>query len=119
VLEGIVVWRIETAGVSPAPSVAVPLVLGAERFEAVPSRFAAFFDEERAGRNLGLAAARAEGDVERALALALELAALARARGATMHDQVRAFDEAMSGLVLTEDQATAVRSARELVASGW
>ena len=117
--EGIVVWRIEDGGVSPAPSVEVPLSLGEERFETAPSRYATFFDEQRAGRHLGLAAARGENDVVRALPRAIELAAIARVRGATMEEQVRAFDAALSGFVLTEAEADAIREARAHIAAGW
>jgi hypothetical protein len=63
--------------------------------------------------------ARRRVDVEAAYRRAVELAALARERGASTNRQVTAFDEALSGLVLSEAQARGIAAARAHIADGW
>lgn len=74
---------------------------------------------EREQREQALQAAHTRLDVAEALRLGVELAALAHLDGAALDAQVRRFDRALSGLVLTRGQLVAVRRARRWIAAGW
>lgn len=72
-----------------------------------------------AARRRELEAARAALDVESSYRLAVELASLLHFRGRSATEQVRAFDDALRGLVLAPSQAEAVGAARGHIAAGW
>jgi hypothetical protein len=86
---------------------------------APPSAYGGFWESEEARVRGALEEARRRLDVEATYRRAVELAALARERGASTNRQVTAFDEALSGLVLTEAQARGVAAARAHIANGW
>ncbi len=86
---------------------------------ASPSAYGAYWAAEEARVREELVAARRGLDVEGAYRAAVELAAMARERGLSTNRQVRAFDEALSGLVLSEAQARGVAAARAHIAGGW
>jgi hypothetical protein len=116
--EAIVRVRAYTLARSAPPTVDLPL----ERDEAGVYRrvdpAARFVADERRGREARLLVARAAPAPEDAYTLAVELALLVHLTGETPERQVEAFDEAMSGVVLTEDLVEAVHRARGLIAAG-
>jgi hypothetical protein len=102
------------------PSVRVPLaVRGRGYAPAPPATFGAFWEAERNAREERLAGARAARDLEGVYHLAVELAGLERERGAPVSAQLRAFDAAFRGLVLTEGVARSVADTRAVIVAGW
>jgi hypothetical protein len=86
---------------------------------APPSAHRAFWEGEERRVREALVSARRAFDGETAYARAVELAALERERGGTGARQVRVFDEALVGLVLSEDLARGVAAARQHIVDGW
>lgn len=118
VLEGIAVVRLPELAREQVPAVRVPVALRDGRW--VPTRApAGFWERQRARLEEAAAEARSARDVERAYVVAVERAALERAAGASVREQVVAFDRVLSGLVLTPGQARSIRAARAQVAGGW
>jgi hypothetical protein len=103
-----------------APSVSI--VLAPRDGGYAPARgaaYRAFHEDERARRMDELAVARRALDVSRVRTLAVELAAVAREEGLSVARQLEAYDDALSGLVLSEDEADAVAFVRAHVGRGW
>lgn len=117
--EALVVWRFPDLSRGSIPGVLVPLSLDAAGWRARRAGLDAFFAAERERRDRAISDARAARDLGRAYVLAVEVAAIERVRGAPMRAQVVAFDEALSGLVLTEPDARALAEARDHIAGGW
>jgi len=110
-------WPDLSEGEPPAEvRVAMTLDEGRYRAETMP---VSYVEAERARRAEALAAAHARGDAARGITLAVEVAALAHLTGASLAAQVERFDEALSGLVLTEAQRDRVHAIRAVIASGW
>lgn len=86
------------------------------RAEGLP---AAYLERERGVRLAALEGAQARRDVPAATRLAVELAALAHLSGAVPAAQVRRFDEALSGLVLSEAERDRVAEIRAVISSEW
>jgi len=103
------------------PMVRVPLVAhgGGYRWVSGTSAVTMSLSEQRSQALQDLAAARRELNVDRAYRSAVELAALARFEGQRSGAQLKAFDEALRGLVLTGRQASTVEQARQLIRDGW
>jgi hypothetical protein len=103
---------------SGVPTVDLPL----ERDEAGVYRAvnpaARFVADERRERETRLMRARAAPAPEDAYTIAVELALLVHVIGETPERQLEAFDEALTGIVVTEDLVTAVHRARGLIAAG-
>lgn len=114
--EALVTWRLDEHARASVPAVQVPLAWRDDGFVPAPRGMDAWWDAERTRREEELARARAARDVETSYTLAVELAAIARARGEPVRAQVLAFDEALRGLVLTEAQAEALRETRDRIA---
>lgn len=117
--DAIAVVRFPTLARDATPAVAVPLVVRAGVWAPAGRSATGHFDDERRRRADALAAAARALDLETAYRLAVELAAIARFAGAPSGDQVRAFDDALRGLVLTPALARAVADARAAIAAGW
>ncbi len=115
--EALVGWRLDELARGVVPRVMVPFAWGGRGFSPEGRAFAAHWSSERRSREDALREARSARDVEAAYVLAVELAAIERARGAPVRAQVLAFDDALRGLVLTEAQARALAEARERIAS--
>jgi len=100
------------------PGLEVPLVEqdGAWRAGHVP---VAYEESQREIRRVMLEAARARRDVDTAVRLAVEVAALAHLTGASRSAQVERFDAALSGLVLDDEQRNRIAEIRAVVSSGW
>ncbi len=79
----------------------------------------ALLSEQRAQVTQELSAARHALDVERAFRCAVELAAVSRFEGASVGDQLKVFDQALRGLVLTGRQASLLEQARQLIRQDW
>lgn len=105
----------------PAPRVRLALWARDHGFSLDPSsaRATQFYAEERDGRAGELAEARRALDTTGALRLAIELAALSHVHAETPGAQVRAFNAALAGLVLTEAQASAARAFRARIHDAW
>ncbi len=102
------------------PTVRVPLVVrGSGYAPAPPASYRAFWDRERSARREAVASARVAHDLETAYRFAVELAAIARETGGLVVAQTVAFDEALRGLVLTEEMARTVAAARAAIGRGW
>jgi hypothetical protein len=78
-----------------------------------------FFERERAERAARLADARSRGDVAAAFRLGVELAALARFRGADTHAQSEVLRATADGLELGPAAARRWADAAAFVARGW
>ena len=87
--------------------------------DADPDARQAYYAKERVPRELELVEARRVLDVNWALRLALELAALSYAEGAAATEQIRVFDAALAGLVLEASQAAALVLARARIHDVW
>lgn len=103
------------------PLVRVPLVAhgGGYRWVAGIGPVISLLREQRVAAEHELSAARRALDVDGAYRSAVELAAVARFEGASSGAQLKAFDEALRGLVLTGRQASTVEHARQLIREGW
>jgi hypothetical protein len=119
--EALLVVRFVTLARAAPPAVELAYrAVRAGGFERAP--LAVYGDHaraEQARRDAALAEARRALDVDRAYALAVELAALARFRGEETSEQLRVFDAALAGLVLTPSQSRSVDDARRFIAAGW
>lgn len=119
-LEAIVALEWPALALSASSVPALRVALGADeggwRAAATP---AAFVERERAERRRALSDARERLDVAYASRLGVELAALANVSGATVDAQVRAYDEALAGLVLREDERDRAQAVRAYIAAGW
>lgn len=101
-----------------APTVRAALVAdeGAWRATGAPVSYL----ERETERRLGLLArARQRLDVAASARIAVELAALAHLGGASPAAQVRRFDDALAGMVLTEAEQARVAEIRAVLAAGW
>ena len=103
------------------PLVRVPLSAygGGYRWVAGIGPVTALLRQQQLEATQNLAAARRSTDVPGAFRSAVELAAISRFEGASMGDQLKVFDEALRGLVLTGRQAAMVEHARHLIRHGW
>jgi hypothetical protein len=103
------------------PRVRVPLWAFDHRYElrAKPDALAFHIAAERAQRLAQLAAAHRRLDAAEAQRLAIELAALAYLLGQSPHEQVRAFDDALAGLVLSTSEQHAALAARLTIFRSW
>lgn len=103
------------------PLVRVPLSShgGGYRWVAGVGPVVAMLREQRGLAQQDLSAARRGLDVEAAFRSAVELAAIARFEGVDSGAQLKAFDEAVRGLVLTGRQAARFEHARQLIRQGW
>lgn len=99
------------------PSVRVPLFASDHRFAVDADRPALqrFLTQERARRMRELGEARTQLDVMWAMRLGVELAALIALGGGDVGARVSGFDEALRGLVLHPDEASALLAAREQI----
>ncbi len=115
--EALVVVREEALAYGDGvPTVSVPMEGRHGRWGPAPPRDAArFFAAERAARAQPLVDARRALDVPRAYRIAVELAAIAHFAAAGSSAQVRAFDGALRGLVLTSAEARVVARARDAI----
>ena len=112
-----VTWaELSTAERLASVDVVLLFTSGAWRAGAMP---VAFVSAERRARAAGLERARAAHDVDSAVSLAVEVAAFAHLTGAVLAAQVRRFDDALSGLVLTDEQRDRVAWIRAFIAAGW
>lgn len=83
-----------------------------------PSTLGVFVEMVGFGRRSRLDDLRAINDGAAAYRTAVELAALALLRGATVGEQLQAFDESVAGVVLSEEQIAAIRWARNVFEGG-
>lgn len=111
-------WRALALSDASVPSLSVALAAseGGWRAGAMPAEYEA---RERASRRAALADARARLDVASANRIGVELAALANLAGAPLAAQVRAYDEALAGLVVGQSVLDRVRAVRAYIAAGW
>lgn len=102
----------------PPATIEVALIAreGGWHADGMPSRYV---ERLRGALDGALGAARLARDVSRAATVAVEIAALAHLTGASVAAQVRRFDEALSGLVLTDEARDRVAAIRAVIASGW
>lgn len=102
----------------PPATVEVALVArdGGWHADGMPSRYV---ERLRTAEDAALASARAARDVRRAATVAVEIAALAHLTGASVAAQVRRFDEALSGLVLSDAERDELAAIRAVIGSGW
>lgn len=107
--------------IDDVPLVRVPLVAhgGGYRWVAGAGPVVTLLHEQQEVARQDLLAARRVLNVERAYRSAVELAALARFRGEGAGAQLRVFDDALRGLVLTGRQASQSERARGLIRAGW
>ncbi|MFW6050912.1 MAG: hypothetical protein ACODAU_07040 [Myxococcota bacterium] len=113
--EAIAVERLAPRLAGAPARVALPLAARSGRWApAVGPAYDSFWEGARARRRR----ASARRPTER-LRLALELAALERLRGGDRAAQVRAFDAALRGRVLSEAMAEVADCVRSHVADGW
>lgn len=87
--------------------------------DAASARESAQLEGERKAREDDLGEARRVLDVARALRLAVELAAISHVAGEPPAAQLRAFDAALSGLVLSEQHAQSAAAARARIRDTW
>lgn len=121
------VGELEIAGFATAapeattPRLQLPLWAAQHRFVARSgsSKQRAWLATARSEREVELADARRRLDVERSMTVAVELAAIAHLGGDDAPAQLRAFDRALSGLVLTNAQAAAGVRARGRIYADW
>ncbi len=78
-----------------------------------------YVEREREARREELQEARERRDVGRAVRLAVEIAAIAHLTGASIAAQVRRYDDALAGLVLSVAERDRVASIRAVIAAGW
>jgi hypothetical protein len=102
------------------PLVRVPLVAhgGGYRWVEGVGVVTALLNEQRVQAERDLVAARRALDVERAYRSAAELAVVARFQGDGAGAQLKVFDDALRGLVLTGPQAALIEHARRLIREG-
>ena len=94
-------------------------VAGAHWVLVTGARGREFFERERGDRSTRLLAARESGDVAAAYRLGVELAALARFRGADTRAQIDALRGASSGLVLGPTASHRFAEAVSFIQRGW
>jgi hypothetical protein len=104
-----------------APHVRIPMWAREHRYAvyANPGALTRFTTEERARRTGELTQARQGLDLATAYRLAIELAALVHVQRRSAAEQVAAFDEALSGLVLEPQQQRAIDHARQHIFLDW
>ena len=107
--------RSEAAAV---PQVEVALAYSERRFRS-SAIVVSYIEAERARRLERLEQARARYDVAESARWGVELAALAGLGGASPAAQVRTFDAATAGLILSEGQADRLASIRAMIIRGW
>jgi hypothetical protein len=103
------------------PRVSLPLWAEQHRFVAragTPLQ-RAWLARERGQRQASLQLARKQLDVATCYVLAVELAALAYLEGAEPAAQLAAYDQALSGLVLSQPEAAANLKARARIYTDW
>jgi hypothetical protein len=103
------------------PRISLPLWANRHRFVAradTPLQHA-WLRRERAQREASLELARKQLDVPTCYVLAVELAALAYLEGGDPSAQLAAYDQALSGLVLTPLEAAANVKARGRIFTDW
>jgi hypothetical protein len=104
------------------PTAVLPLTGDQGRWgPALGAAYRAFWDGERKRREEDTGAAPPDGHaaVLRTVRLATELAAIARLTEAGLADQIRAFDDALRGTVLTPGSASVVDCVRGHILAGW
>lgn len=119
-LEALVVWREYSLARSDTPVVVIPLTRDAGTGGLTASRvaFAAVFDGRLVQLRNELDEARAHLNLETMYTRAVELAMLRWFRTGSRDAAVTEFDEAMSGVVLSESVARSVEDARAAFARG-
>lgn len=114
--EAVAVQRLPELSRGDAPTLALPLAIGVDG-TAHLCRCQAYWADVRHRLDAELARARAAPDADAAYRVAVELALVAgRADDPTA--AVAAFDEALAGVVLDEEQARAAARARDTLSAG-
>ena len=117
-LEVMVTLRWPHLAIDEVPSIDIALGFADGAFSA-RELAVDYLGAERARRQEALGAARGRHAVDAASRLSVELAALAGLGGASWGAQVRVFDDGVSGLILSEDQAGRLDTIRDTIRRGW
>lgn len=105
---------------SAPPTVMLPLKGRAGAWgPALGPAYARYWTAQMQARHKALERARHQAHPADALRIAVELAAIARLRGADTAAQIHAFDEALRGVVLPEAVVPSVDCVRKAIARGW
>lgn len=119
-LEALMGIRYPELAMGRTPEVFLPLVSeGDEWVVATPPALEGYWNRARARRKRAVERAREDVDIRAGYRLAVEMAALARGRGEPTRAQVRAFDDALRGLVPSEAQARRIERVRRYIEAGW
>lgn len=118
--EALLVERYDRSWTGSPGEVLLPLVGRSGRWgPALASAYDAFWEEAVTRRKKRLELAETREQPSRVLTLAVELAAIARLRKQDVVVQVKAFDEALDGVVLPEAHAEVADCLRSQVVADW
>lgn len=118
--EALVVERYDRTWTGSPGEVRLPLVGRSGRWgPALASAYDEFWKDAVTRREERLERSKPREEPSRVLMLAVELAAIARLRQQDVVVQVRAFDDALEGIVLPESHAEVADCLRSHVVAGW